>query len=40
MEDLFDFKSEVLKSKVEMTEIDKVIFKNFDYKFEGTTELH
>ena len=39
MEDLFDFKSKILKSKVEMTEIDKVIFKNFDYKFEGTTEF-
>ena len=31
MEDLYNFKSTVLKSEVEMSEIDKVIFKNFDF---------
>lgn len=29
----------VLKSKIEMTDIDKTIFKDFDYTFEGTTEF-
>ncbi len=28
-----------LKSKIEMTDIDKTIFKDFDYTFEGTSEF-
>ena len=39
MEDLYNFKSTVLKSEVEMSEIDKVIFKNFDFEFDGKTEF-
>jgi hypothetical protein len=35
MEDLYDFKSTVLTSEVELSEIDKTIFKNFDFDFDG-----
>ena len=39
MEDLYQFKNTVLTSEVEMTEIDKTIFKNFDFTFDGKTEF-
>ena len=39
MEDLYDFKSTVLTSEVELSEIDKTIFKNFDFDFDGKTEF-
>ena len=39
MRDLFDFQDTVLTSTVELTDIDKEIFKNFDYKFDGKTEF-
>ena len=39
MRDLFDFQDTVLTSTVELTDIDKEIVKNFDYKFDGKTEF-
>ena len=39
MRDLFDFQDTVLTSTVELTDTDKEIFKNFDYKFDGKTEF-
>jgi ABC-type lipoprotein export system ATPase subunit/GNAT superfamily N-acetyltransferase len=39
MRDLFDFDDTILTSKVQLTDIDKEIFKNFDYKFDGKTEF-
>ena len=39
MEDLYDFKDTTLTSKVELSEIDKNIFKNFDFTFDGKTEF-
>ena len=34
-----DLDSKVLVSKVDLTEIDKTIYKNFDYDFDGTTRF-
>ena len=34
-----DLDSKVLVSKVDLTEIDKTIYKNFDYDFDGTTKF-
>ena len=39
MEDLYDFKNTVLTSEVELSDIDKEIFKNFDFTFDGKTEF-
>ena len=39
MDDLFGHNETILKSQVELTDIDKEIFKNFDYKFDGKTEF-
>ena len=39
MEDLYGYKKTILRSEVELTDIDKEIFKNFDYKFDGVTEF-
>lgn len=39
MEDLYNYKAKTLTSEVEMSEIDKVIFKNFDFEFDGKTEF-
>ena len=39
MDDLFGHNETILKSQVELTDIDKEIFKNFDYKFDGKTQF-
>ena len=39
MEDLYSYTDKVLTSEVELSDIDKQIFKHFDFTFDGKTEF-